>query len=333
MYSTCLFCHADLGRNEVLESFPVGRRLAYDAARGRLWVVCRRCERWNLTPLEERWLAIDEAEREYRATRTRVATDEIGLARTREGTELVRIGKPLRPEFAAWRYGGQFGRRYRRTMVYYGAGTAAVLASALGSHFLSTVGVVGSVGTLLQLAHSADFIHRTKRRIWARVRLPDGHVAKLTRQHLLRSQLIAEPETGGWAMTMHYRGSGTRFSESEASVTLSGEEARRAVVAMLPGINAAGANAATVQDALTLLEKHSEGSAQRIFMTAARTRGAYHGGDSPPHSLGRLSLPMLLALEMASHEEQERRAMDGELALLEAAWKDAEALAKIADAL
>lgn len=40
MYSTCLFCHAPLGANETLERFPVGRRLAFDAANGRLWVVC-----------------------------------------------------------------------------------------------------------------------------------------------------------------------------------------------------------------------------------------------------------------------------------------------------
>ena len=114
MYRTCLFCSNDLGRNEAVEHFPVGRRLAFDAAKGRLWVVCRRCERWNLTPLEERWEAIEECERAFRATRLRVSTDEIGLARLKEGLELVRIGEPQRPEMAAWRYGDQFGRRRRR---------------------------------------------------------------------------------------------------------------------------------------------------------------------------------------------------------------------------
>lgn len=39
MYTTCLFCHSSLGTNETIESFPVGRRLAFDAAHGRLWVV------------------------------------------------------------------------------------------------------------------------------------------------------------------------------------------------------------------------------------------------------------------------------------------------------
>ncbi|HEV7838611.1 MAG TPA: hypothetical protein VGO75_11135, partial [Gemmatimonadaceae bacterium] len=75
MYSTCLFCHDKLGANEAVEHFPIGRRLAFDAAKGRLWVVCRKCERWNLTPIEERWDAIEECERAFRATKTRVSTD------------------------------------------------------------------------------------------------------------------------------------------------------------------------------------------------------------------------------------------------------------------
>ena len=31
MYTTCMFCQKDLGRNQVVEAFPVGRRLAFDA--------------------------------------------------------------------------------------------------------------------------------------------------------------------------------------------------------------------------------------------------------------------------------------------------------------
>src|SRR5918997_842011 len=89
MYSTCLFCHADLGSNEVVEAFPVGRRLAFDQARGRLWVVCPKCGRWNLTPIEERWEAIEECERLFAGTRLRASTDQVGLARLREGLELV----------------------------------------------------------------------------------------------------------------------------------------------------------------------------------------------------------------------------------------------------
>src|SRR5688572_6008059 len=80
MFSTCLFCHGQLGKNEVVEHFPVGSRLAFDSARGRLWAVCPHCRRWNLSPLDDRWEAIDECERLFRGTRARTSTDNIGLA-------------------------------------------------------------------------------------------------------------------------------------------------------------------------------------------------------------------------------------------------------------
>src|SRR3712207_1886227 len=130
MYHHCLFCQSDLGSNEAVEHFPIGRRLAFDAAKGRLWVVCSQCTRWNLTPVEERWEAIEECERLYRAERLRAQTENIGLARIREGLELIRVGRPLRPEFAAWRYGGVFGARLRRTLAWAGGGTVVAGATA-----------------------------------------------------------------------------------------------------------------------------------------------------------------------------------------------------------
>ena len=133
MYSHCIFCQSPLGTNEVIAAFPVGRRLAFDPAKGRLWVVCRKCERWNLSPLEERWEAFEECERVFHGARMRMSTDNIGLARLKEGLELVRIGSPLRPEFAAWRYGDQFGRRRRRALIWTGAGIAAIVAVYAGA--------------------------------------------------------------------------------------------------------------------------------------------------------------------------------------------------------
>src|SRR3954471_23519817 len=105
MFTKCIFCHNDLGHNEVIERFPIGRRLAFDEAKGRLWVVCPSCARWNLTPIEERWEAIEDCERRFRATQLRLSTEHIGLAKLSEGLELVRVGQPQRPEMAAWRYG------------------------------------------------------------------------------------------------------------------------------------------------------------------------------------------------------------------------------------
>src|SRR5215475_3780785 len=153
MYSTCLFCNGGLGTNATIEHFQVGRKLAFDASKGRLWVVCELCGRWNLTPLEERWEAIEECERAFRGTFVRVSTGNIGLARLREGMELIRIGLPLRPEFAAWRYGRHFGTRRRRVAVMGGAGVAGAaiagiaigptIAPALGLGAISIVAIPG----------------------------------------------------------------------------------------------------------------------------------------------------------------------------------------------
>jgi len=141
MYSTCLHCHRTLDRNEVIEAFPVGRRLAFDAAKGRLWVVCAHCARWNLTPIEERWEAVEECERAFRSRRVRAQTDNVGLAALADGTELIRIGAPLRSEFAAWRYGRVLtGRLQRRVIVGTGAAavTGAAVASGVGATTVAT---------------------------------------------------------------------------------------------------------------------------------------------------------------------------------------------------
>ena len=45
MYTTCIHCQQSLGANESIEALPIGRRLAFDGEKGRLWVVCRQCER------------------------------------------------------------------------------------------------------------------------------------------------------------------------------------------------------------------------------------------------------------------------------------------------
>jgi len=49
--------------------------------------------------------------------------------------------------------------------------------------------------------------------------------------------------------------------------------------------------------------------------------------------VSRMSVPTRLALEMSLHEAQERRALEGELWILEQAWKEAEGIAAIADDL
>jgi hypothetical protein len=108
-------------------------------------------------------------------------------------------------------------------------------------------------------------------------------------------------------------------------VELVGEDAERAAGYILPAINAAGAEKAEVQRAVQLIERSQKPPGEFLHEVAQR-----NGLGRPLQDLPNASR---LALEMATHEESERRAMQGELALLEAAWRQAEEIAKIADNL
>jgi hypothetical protein len=320
MYSTCLFCNSSLGTNEVIESFPVGRRLAFDVAKGRLWVVCRKCERWNLSPVEERWEAIEACEARFRDTRLRVSTDNIGLARLREGLELVRVGPAMRPEFAAWRYGDQFGRRRRRKLVRAGLGVGIVGGAVAG-------GIALGVGAGMSLGAGSWWLWRgiiegyrriaygSPRQVVARVPYREGRVIPVRRDELADIRLGTHPD-GGLLLSVPHHG---------AALHLSGDDAQRAVGYVLPAINWGGAERRDVDDAVRLIESARGAPDDFVRETAARA--------GMRRRLQELPSAQRLALEMAAHEETERRAMAGELALLEAAWRNAEEIAQIADDL
>ncbi|GLC24487.1 hypothetical protein [Roseisolibacter agri] len=338
MYARCLFCQADLGRNEAIEAFPVGRRLAYDAARGRLWVVCRACERWNLTPLDERWEAIEAAERLYRDTRRRVATENVGLARVADGTELVRIGRPLRPEFAAWRYGDQFGRRQRRAIAMgvgtVGAAGAAVVAGpVLGLVSLSTVWpLLNSVNVLLNARRSKRVLS---------VPVSPARTLRVAAMHAQRARLVPFGEAR-WRLEVHGvlpdDASAERWltmDQPTRSVILEGEDALRAAATLLPRVNHAGGSARTVRDAVAMLDETPD-PATLFERVADDERRRFYGRSwqlGEDGVVSRFPTAVRLALEMAAHEERERRALEGELAELERAWREAEEIATIADAL
>jgi hypothetical protein len=348
MFSTCLFCQRDLGRNETFETFPIGRRLAFDAAKGRLWVVCPHCERWNLSPLEERWEAIEQAERWYRDTRRRVATDNIGLAKLRDGTTLVRIGEPMRPEFAAWRYGDQFGRRRRRQMLLVGGGLGALGAIIAGG---AAVGIgIGGFGWLIARA-GAGIVRGNPETVVARIKAPGGDVLRVRRRHLLETS-IEPAESGALAVNLRYAGGSRRFE---------GEQAMHVASRIVPAANRFGGSKRTVAEAVSVIEDAGSpesfldrvarvnrvtGQVRRTSIESGRPfveltgwgglvagrRGAWRRRD---WSTGLFALDSVqrLALEMALHEEAERAAMQGELAALELAWREAEEIAGIADSL
>jgi hypothetical protein len=318
MYSTCIYCKRPLGSNDVLESFPVGRRIAFDPAKGRLWVVCRRCERWNLSPLEERWEAFEACERFFRDTRLRVSTDNIGLAKLKEGLELVRIGVPMRPEFAAWRYGDQFGRRRQRAILWTAAGITAVGAIAAGG---IAVGI--GAGLAPQIPNLILNIP-----IRARIRMRDGRVLKFRRPDVQKARLLAEPGDPQWILSVKH---------TKGTETFEGEDARRVAMQLLPAVNYMSGSKQSVQEAVARIE--SAGNPERYLDRIGREvmrKDPPHGYGRPlfpgkPGLIHKLPTPTRLALEMALHEEQEMRALAGELIDLELAWREAEEIARIAD--
>ena len=329
MYSTCLFCNQPLGSNSAIASFPIGRRLAFDSARGRLWVVCRKCERWNLTPLDERWEAVEEAERLYGAARRRVATSEIGLARLHDGTDLVRIGEPLRPEFAAWRYGDQFGRRRNRQILLAGAGLAAVGGIVAGG---AVVGVgIGGFGWMLVQA-ARQVIQGGTETVVARIRTEHGEVLPVRRRHLAESS-IERTSDGALALDLRYKNGRSRFE---------GPDALRVAALVIPAVNRFGGSRDTVAAAVGEIEQ--TGGPERFVEQLARRAAARTVVRGKPHRFGHrgqigttglygLAPIDRLAFEMALHEDAERRAIAGELDALSLAWRDAEEIAAIADDL
>jgi hypothetical protein len=311
MYQTCLHCHGPLGSNDVVEHFTVGRRLAYDPAKGRLWVVCQKCRRWNLTPLEERWEAIEECEREFSRTRLRASTDNIAMARVPEGLDLVRVGAPRIAEFAAWRYGKSLHHRWKtRGLPWAALGLSATSLHVLANAHLISFG--GAMGIIALVGAPVAFI--TWRLSRVREMLPDGRV--VTVRHTKPQGVELEPdEQSGWAIRLSARGETARATGTGATHALRG---------VLTAVNFFGGRKTEIDDAVSVLQ--DAGSASRYIAKVAqigRAHGAANVSFLPPE--------VQLALEMALHEESERRALEGELQALREEWQLAEDIAKIAD--
>jgi hypothetical protein len=335
MYRHCIYCSADLKTNEAIEGFPIGRTVAFDAAKGRLWAVCAKCGRWNLAPIEERWEPIEQAEKAFRDTRLRVQTENIGIAKLRGGLRLIRVGSALDGEIAAWRYAAQLERRRRRYLagaalsgalpaIWYLLGLTApwgfVAAAGAGSLAIKWINP--------EEKGDADVLCRV-----SRVEMPDGKPMTISRKELSLARITPGVD-GGIAVEL-YEVLPTRHLEEiraprvpplrgEVGDAIAGRILRRG----FPVLNSGGATRRQVERSMSIIAESGGSEAYMLGMARARRHlrlsGRPEKGLTPDEAR---------ALEIALHEEDERRALEGELAVLEAAWRDAEEIAGIADRL
>jgi hypothetical protein len=355
MFSTCLFCHGALGANDAIEHFPVGKRLVFDGERGRLWAVCLHCHQWNLAPIEERWEALEECETRYRDVTQRVSTDNIALARLKDGTDLVRIGQPLLPEFAAWRYGGHYIERYRRhlrnTFAFQAVGISLIGSQLLfrgalpiSAYFGISVALTGV--QWLQLATVARQRMLPRRIVrtatlgpravtysdakGARVRLGDDgsvRIGLLSRPVVRASEAMARLGVGHL-----WLGSGRVESWHDTSE----------LTTLLPQLLGASHlqpsfHRDEINNAVDVMVEHVHHTVEPADLAAVRMLTDFKHGIGRPEqfpngrALDSIPAPVRLAAEMALHEDDERRALAGELGALYARWEEAERIARIAD--
>lgn len=335
MYTRCPSCTRPLGGNEALEHFPVGRRLAFDTGKGRLWVLCARCRSWNLAPIEERWEAVEEAERAFEGAALGAGTEHIAIGRLAEGTELIRIGEARAPELAGWRYAKRISDRWKRAQIVGAVGTTAwvVLGPAGSFGPLAPLVVTGFVGWGIW-----DRVRKRGRRL--EIPRDDGPPRIVTRGRLGHIHLVAEEDgpvsepgsddAPGWSLEVR--------SPGYPALVIPPDLRNRALRLSLLELNKSIGRPAHVDKALDRVVR--AGDPARLAGLAARALGE----DRPwGHHMGwpfrertalRAADPVLrLAVEIAANEEVERRALEGELQLLEREWREAEELAAISDDL
>ena len=356
MYRTCLFCHTDLGENDDVETSPVGRRLAFDAAKGRLWVVCTHCGRWNLTPMEERWEAIERCEQLYHDSWQRYSVENIGLAKTRSRLEIVRIGPALLPEIASWRYGARLQRwnRDRGEPSGFWQRSARAVARRVAAGIARASASVGlSDEAVLKLS-----TFRRANAVLARGTDERDRRVVIRYAHLAGAVLIRPARGEPWRIQVQHDDGVSTLAEQAGILTagkllavlnfaaVSRQEIRIALAKLGDATDPEGfwtkigglvmrTSWGRYPEAQLVGAPTAHSDSERLALPLATRAFWGHGGLGSQTQTPLYRLPSVdrLAIEIASNEDVERRAMEGELTELREAWKEAEEIAAIADDL
>jgi hypothetical protein len=247
----------------------------------------------------------------------------------------VRIGRPLLPEMAAWRYGNQLVRRWRQRIAVGAVGLPLSIAGiGLAHALLPGSGLVASAVSqlpamwMMRFAFSEDPLRPWRTLVPFRLRLDHVGVAGIHRvwwneSMLVRDQSPEEP----WRIRIAYSSPGDKMSAKFRRLEVAGADGVALSGQVLAQINAAGGHDTLVARATARLE--AAGSPMELYRSASKAAGRF----THARAVWLMERDERLALEMAANDESERRAMDGELQALEDQWRAAEEIASIADNL
>jgi len=309
MYRTCAFCNGTLDGDGGPTNLGVGRRLAFDEWKGRLWVICPRCSRWNLAPLDDRLERIEALARAAGDGRVAAATDQVALIRWR-GYDLIRVGKPRRLELATWRYGERLRARRQEQLKF----VVPMTVAAVGLAVAVNVAAGGSVGVFVWNTPrlvKRIYVEMVGRRKIVLVEPPIcercGRVMLLRARHLERARVTTTAREG-MALLL------TCPSCGAEGTMLTGADAQFALRRGLTFLNLARGGWQRAEDAARLVE--AAGGPHQLIHDVARRE----------LTLRSLAPDRRLALEMAVDER-------AEVEELERQWKEAEEIAEIADGM
>jgi hypothetical protein len=307
MFGRCAFCNAAFDGDGGPSGLGVGRRIAFDEWNGRLWVVCPRCSRWNLTPFDDRLERIEAVARAASQGRIAAATDQVALIRWQR-YDFVRVGKPPRVELATWRYGERLRNRQRERLKV----VVPLTVAAIGLGIAANVAAGGGFGVV----------------VWNIHRITDGIYLRIVGGR--KVQLVEPPICARCGTVMQLRARHVQHAR-----VVPDRHADLAVLVSCPRCRHEGAQF-TGPEAILILRQgltylNLSRAGRRKAEDAAREVDVMGGPDHLVRDIARRELTLRalrpergLALEMAVDER-------AEVQELERQWQEAEEIADIAD--
>ncbi len=310
MYTTCAFCSGALGGDGGASGLAVGKRFAFDGWKSRAWVICQRCGRWNLTPLDTRLDAIAALERMAAAGRVAATTPQVTLVRAGP-YDVVRVGQPPRIEIAGWRYGERLKARERERLKVL----VPVAALAVGATIAINVAAGGSTVFLIGQAPGianqiyTGLVGNRKVNIEPPICARCGSIMVLRAKHVQHA-LLTRTTHQDLALLLRCPTCNVLGAQIE------GPDAERALRSGLTYVNLRKGRRVKrkAEEAAAYVERH--GGPEEFIASAARREVA----------ISTLRGAEGLAMEMAVDEQAEVRDLERE-------WRRAEEIADIADNL